>query len=274
MRLGTASADRADSVQILRAAVGHGVQLIDTAFLYGWGANEELVAEALHPYPEDVLITTKIGIDRGEARDDRPGPPRPGEIALKGDSASLRRQTDAALGRLRVDRIDLLQLHQLDPDVPLVDQISTLDQLRTGGKIAQIGLSNVTVGQLDAAVRVVPIATVQNRFHVLDREHEPVLDRCAELGITFLPWRPTGAADVLGSAQIGRVAGELSAAAGHPVSTPQVALAWLLHRSPMIAPIPGTASLVHLAENLAAAALSLSPDQLAALDGLGRRAPE
>lgn len=217
---------RENSIAVVRRAVELGVTLIDTAYLYGWGANEELLVEALYPFPDEVLVTTKVGVVP-------PDPPR--DAALCGRPEILRDQVERALRRLRVDRLDLLQLHRVDPEVPLADQVGTLGELQDEGKIDHIGLSEVTVAQLGQARRIVDIASVQNRYNVLDREHDPVLDACTEAGIAFLPWRPVhpattagGNTDVTGIAD---VAGELGA-------TPaQVALAWLLERSPVVLPI-------------------------------------
>lgn len=238
---------RQASIAVARRAVELGVTLIDTAHLYGWGANEELLAEALWPYPRNLRIATKVGVEA------------PGE--LNGRPEFLRAQVDDALRRLRVDRLDLLQLHRVDPAVPLADQVGTLRELHEAGRIDGIGLSEVTAAQLAEARTVTPIAAVQNRFNVLDRTYDPVLDACTAAGITFLPWRPVLPA--VTSAPIAAVARELDA-------TPaQVSLAWLLARSPVIRPIPGTASPAHLAENLAAADLRLTPAQRARLDALG-----
>ncbi|GIH92677.1 aldo/keto reductase [Planobispora siamensis] len=247
---------REASVAVARRAVELGVTLIDTAHLYGWGANEELLAEALHPYPDDLLIATKVGVAP-------PDPPRDAEICGRPDF--LREQVEQGLRRLRVDRLELLQLHRIDPAVPLADQVGTLGELRAEGKIAHIGLSEVTVAELEEARRIVDIASVQNRYNMLDREHEAVLDACAAAGIAFLPWRPVLPAVSHASAGIAAVAAELGA------TQAQVALAWLLHRSPVMLPIPGTATIGHLEENVAAADLRLSEDQLRRLDRPGPR---
>ncbi|MGW6788085.1 aldo/keto reductase [Streptomyces chartreusis] len=239
--------DRAAAVAVARRAVELGVTLIDTAHMYGWGANEDLLAEALHPYPDDLAIATKVGF--------RQTPTDPG-WRYAGAPDELREQVDEALRRLRLDRIDLLQLHRLDPGVPLADQLGALRDLRDEGKIARIGLSEVDEGELAAARAVVDIASVQNRYNLLDREHEPVLKACEEAGIAFLPWRPVAAgASGAQSEQIATIAKELDA-------TPtQVAIAWLLAHSPVMVPIPGTSSIAHLQENLRAAAVHLGQDQ-------------
>ncbi|MFD5103000.1 aldo/keto reductase [Streptomyces albidochromogenes] len=234
---------RETSLAVARRAVELGITLIDTAYLYGGGANEELLAEALHPYPDGLLITTKVGVAQS-------GPL--GEWQLAGRPEVLRDQVEQALRRLRVERIELLQLHRVDPRTPLADQVGTLRDLRTEGKIGRIGLSEVTVDELDQARRIVDIASVQNRYNLLDREHEPVLAACAAAGIAFLPWRPVAWGESGARAEVAAVAAELDA-------TPtQVALAWLLGRSPVILPIPGTARIDHLEENLAAERLHLT----------------
>lgn len=238
--------DRRAAIAVARRAVELGVTLIDTAHLYGWGANEELLAAALYPYPENLILATKVGV--APPRGDR-------EAAFDGSPAFLREQVDEALRRLRVDRLDLLQLHRIDPAVPLADQLGTLRDLQTAGKIAHLGLSEITAAQLAEARTIITVASVQNRYNVLDREHEAVLDACTEAGIAFLPWRPVHPATTTTGTEIAAVAVELGA------TQAQVSLAWLLARSPMMLPIPGTASITHLEENLAAEGLRLSPDQ-------------
>ncbi|WP_329376651.1 aldo/keto reductase [Streptomyces sp. NBC_01351] len=248
---------RESSLEVARRAVELGVTLIDTAHMYGWGANEELLAEALHPYPDGLLVTTKVGVARS-------GPA--GEWKLDGRPAVLREQVEQALRRLRVERIELLQLHRLDPQTPLADQLGALRDLRAEGKIGRIGLSEVTVDELDRARQIVDIASVQNRYNVLDREHEPVLAACEAAGIAFLPWRTVAWGDSGARAEIADLAAELDA-------TPtQVALAWLLGRSPVILPIPGTARIGHLEENLAAERLRLTAVHRDRLDRLARPA--
>ncbi|MGW6534796.1 aldo/keto reductase [Streptomyces sp. NPDC055051] len=258
MRLPTEPAsDREASLAVARRAVELGVTLIDTAHLYGGGANEELLAEALHPYPDELLVTTKVGVARSAST---------GEWGLDGRPAVLRAQVEQALRRLRVERVELLQLHRIDPETPLADQLGTLRDLRTEGKIGRIGLSEVTVTELDQAREIVDVASVQNRYNLLDREHEPVLMACEAAGIAFLPWRPVAAGDSGARAEIASVAAESGA-------TPtQVALAWLLGHSPVILPIPGTARIDHLEENLAAADLRLAPAQRERLDRLSVQA--
>lgn len=248
-----AGAARDSSLAVVRRAVDLGVTLIDTAFLYGGGANEELLAEALHPYPDGLVVTTKVGVARS-------GPA--GEWKLDGRPATLRAQVEQALRRLRVERVELLQLHRIDPETPLADQVGTLRDLRDEGKIGRIGLSEVTVAELGQARRIVEVASVQNRYNVLDRVHEPVLTACERAGIAFLPWRPVAAGTSGGEAAIAAVASEAGATAT------QIALAWLLSRSPVMLPIPGTARIDHLEENLAAEELHLTPAQRARLNQL------
>ncbi|WP_405955186.1 aldo/keto reductase [Streptomyces phaeochromogenes] len=254
MHLPTEPADAREVAKaVARRAVELGVTLIDTAYMYGGGANEELLAEALCPYAEGLLVTTKIGLERSESS---------GEWELNGRPEILRAQVDKALRRLRMERIELLQLHRIDPATPLADQLGALRDLRDEGKVARIGLSEVTVDELDRARQIVDIASVQNRYNVLDREHEPVLAACEAAGIAFLPWRTVAWGSSGDTAEIAAVAAELGA-------TPtQVVLAWLLGHSPVMLPIPGTARLAHLEENVAADGLHLSPGQRARLDAL------
>lgn len=260
MRLPTGpGAEREASVAVACRAVERGVTLIDTAHLYGWGANEELLAEALHPYPDDLLITTKVGILRNDG---------PEGWAYDARPESLREQVEQGLRRLRTERVGLLQLHRIDPEVPVADQIGALRELQLEGKIGHIGLSEVTVEQLAEARRTAEIASVQNRYNLFDREHEPVLEACEAAGIAFLPWRPVAVAAESGpSSEVAAVAAELGATA------PQVLLAWLLARSPVVLPIPGTASLAHLEENLAAADLRLTDSRRQRLDRAAATTP-
>ncbi|QIP87907.1 aldo/keto reductase [Streptomyces sp. Tu 2975] len=244
---------RESSLAVARRAVELGVTLIDTAYLYGGGANEELLAEALHPYPDGLVITTKVGVARSGTS---------GEWRLDGRPSVLRDQVEEALRRLRVERIELLQLHRIDPETPLADQVGTLRDLRTEGKIGRIGLSEVTVAELEQARGIVDIASVQNRYSLLDREYEPVLAACEAAGIAFLPWRPVAWGKSGATAEIAAVAAELDA-------TPtQIVLAWLLGHSPVVLPIPGTTRIDHLEENLTAERLRLSPAQRDRLDRL------
>ncbi|MFE4618474.1 aldo/keto reductase [Streptomyces sp. NPDC056747] len=254
MRLPTAPGPaRETSLQVARRAVELGVTLIDTAHMYGWGANEELLAEALHPYADGLLIATKVGIVRSDGPEGWQHDARPD---------ALRRQVQDALRRLRVERIELLQLHRIDPRTPLAEQLGALRELQAEGKVGRIGLSEVTVDELARARETVDVVSVQNRYSLFDREHEPVLAACEAAGIAFLPWRPVAA---------GAPTSELDAVAAELGATPaQVSLAWLLDRSPVILPIPGTGRIGHLEENVAAADLRLTPAQRERLDGTDR----
>ncbi|MFF4416252.1 aldo/keto reductase [Streptosporangium sp. NPDC001559] len=253
----TAPADRAAALAVLRRAVELGVGIVDTADAYALGANEELVAEALHPYSEEVAIATKIGVVR----------PSPAEWIPLGNPAYLRQQAELSLRRLRVERIDLLQLHRIDPNVPLADQIGALRQLREEGKVRHIGLSEVTVEQLREASEITPIAAVQNMYNLVTRQHDEVVDYAAEHGIAFLPFFPIAMGGHAGQdSPVAAVAREVGA-------TPsQTALAWLLHRSPTVIPIPGTTSVGHLEENVAALEVSLSREQFELLSEAGLKA--
>ncbi len=242
-----------ESKAVARRAVELGVTFIDTADAYDLGLNEELLAEALHPYPENLLIATKVGHSR----------PSRGEWVPLGRPEYLRQQAELSLRRLRVDRLDLLQLHRLDPKVPLSDQIGALKQLKDEGKIARIGLSEVTVAQLDQAREIAPIVSVQNRYNLTDRASEDVLGHCEREGIAFIPWLPIArGGHAQGAGLLGKVAADLGA-------TPaQVSLAWLLRKSPVIIPIPGTSSKEHLEENCAAADVTLTDEQFETLAGV------
>ncbi|WP_405827918.1 aldo/keto reductase [Streptomyces sp. NBC_00105] len=277
MRLptGPGTGTRQASLAVARRAVELGVTLIDTAHLYGWGANEELLAEALYPYPDGLLITTKVGVARSAST---------GEWGLDGRPDVLRGQVEQALRRLRVERIELLQLHRIDPEVPLADQLGALRELQIQGKVGRIGLSEVSVAELEQARGLIDVASVQNRYSLLHREHEPVLAACEAAGIAFLPWQPvagavsatratSGAAattaETAAAAAAAAVTAALASVAAELGATPaQVALAWLLGRSPVILPIPGTARVDHLEENVAAAQLRLSPAHQDRLDRL------
>jgi pyridoxine 4-dehydrogenase len=241
--------DRSVAIEIARRAVELGVTFIDTADSYDFGDNEQLLAEALYPYPPDVVIATKGGhINLGR------------QWIPLGRPEYLRQQAELSLRRLRLDQIGLYQLHRIDPTVPLADQIGALRLLQDQGKIRHIGLSEVTVGQLAAAEKIMPIASVQNRYNLTNRASEDVLRYCEQRGIAFIPWLPVAtAATAHADTVITTIARRLNA-------TPaQVALAWLLRHSPLMLPIPGTSSRKHLEENIAAARLSLDPAALAQL---------
>jgi aryl-alcohol dehydrogenase-like predicted oxidoreductase len=239
--------DREEALRVLRRAVELGVTLIDTADSYGPNVSEELIAAALHPYPDELVIATKGGLVR----------PGPDDWEPNGRPEHLRRACEGSLRRLKTDRIDLYQLHRPDPDVPLKESLGALVDLQTEGKIRLIGVSNVDVDELRRAREVTSIASVQNRFNLEDREAEPVLDACAEAGIAFLPWYPLAAGPL---AKEGGAAARI--AERHDATPAQVALAWLLARSPVVLPIPGTSSVEHLEENVAAVGIRLSHDEV------------
>jgi pyridoxine 4-dehydrogenase len=240
--------ERAKSV--LRQAVELGVTLIDTADSYGPEVSERLIAEALHPYPAGLVIATKGGLTRSG----------PGAWERNGKPAHLLAACEASLKRLRLERIAVYQLHAVDPAVPFLDSLGALIRLKEAGKIRHIGLSNVSVEQLEQARKAVPIVSVQNRYSLSDRSAEGVLEACARLGIGFLPWFP------LAAGELNRPGGPLDTIAKrHQAAPGQVALAWLLRRSPVVLPIPGTSSVAHLEENVAAAALKLTDEEFQTL---------
>ena len=241
--------DRPAAVRVLTRALELGVDFIDTADSYGPEANETLIAEALHPYPPGLVIATKGGYVRG----------RQGGWTPDGRPDHLRRALEGSLRRLRVDAIELYQLHTPDPNVPFMDSVGALADCRKAGLFRHFGLSNVTVEQLEQAMAVVPVVSVQNEYNVEDRRSEDVLAACERLGIAFIPWYPLGAGRSARSARLKRIAAHYGAS---PV---QVALAWLLARSPVMLPIPGTSSLAHIEENMKAADLRLSDADKAAL---------
>jgi pyridoxine 4-dehydrogenase len=241
--------DRPAAQRVLRRALELGVNFIDTADSYGPHVDETLIAEALHPYPAGLLIATKGGLLRPTRHAWDPD----------GRPEHLRRALEGSLARLKVERIDLYQLHAPDPKVPFAESVGCLAELQRAGKIRNLGVSNVSVAQLEQARRITPIVSVQNRYNLEDRASDGVLAACTRLGIAFLPWYPLGAGRTLKSARVKKVA------ARHGATPAQVALAWLLARSPVVLPIPGTASLAHLEENMRAAGLALSAEDLAAL---------
>jgi pyridoxine 4-dehydrogenase len=233
--------------RVLRRAVELGVNLIDTADSYGPEVSEHLIGEALHPYPEDLVIATKGGLTRAG----------PGEWSRDGRPAHLREACEGSLRRLRLDRIELYQLHARDPKVPYEESLGALIELRDEGKIAHIGISNVSVDDLEQALSMTEIATVQNRYNLIDRDAEDVLEACTAHGIGFIPWFP------LATGSLARPGGALDEAARtHDAAPGEVALAWLLARSPVMLPIPGTAKVAHLEENVAAAQLRLDEDEV------------
>lgn len=245
--------DRAAALQVLRRLPALDVNLIDTADSYGPYISEELICEALHPY-DGLVVATKAGLVRHG----------PGDWKPLGRPEHLRASALMSLRRLRTDRLDLFQLHRIDPKVDRDEQFAELRALRDEGLVRHVGLSEVTVEEIEAARRHVEIATVQNRYNLVDRSAEDVLAYCEREGIGFIPWYPLAAGDL---ARPGGVAAEIAAA--HGATPGQVALAWLLARSPVMLPIPGTGSLAHLEENVAAAHLRLSAEELARLDAAG-----
>jgi aryl-alcohol dehydrogenase-like predicted oxidoreductase len=245
--------DRDEAIRVLRRAVELGVDLMDTADSYGPYVAEELIREALHPYPSGLVIATKAGLLRTG----------PGKWVPLGRPAYLRQECMLSLRRLRLERIDLFQLHRIDPEVPLAEQIGELRSLQSEGLIRHIGLSEVGVEQIEQARRIAGIVSVQNRYNLADREYEPVLEHCEREGIAFIPWFP------LATGRLARPGSPLQAMADELGATPaQLALAWLLHRSPVMLPIPGTSSVAHLEENLAAATIELTPEQVDQLSQL------
>ena len=248
-------ADRAEAVRVLRRSVELGINFIDTADSYGPGVSEEIIAEALHPYPADLVIATKGGYER----------PGPNQWVENGRPEHLTSACEGSLWRLRLDRIDLYQLHRIDPKVPAEDQLGTLKDLQTQGKIKHIGLSEVSVRQIQHARTIVPIVSVQNRFSVADRGSEDVLEYCEKEKMGFIPWFPLAAGRVSGpESAISRIAARWRA------SPSQVALAWLLARSPVMLPIPGTSKVEHLEENVAAVELKIDANKMLDLDRMAR----
>jgi aryl-alcohol dehydrogenase-like predicted oxidoreductase len=240
-------ADRDEAIRVLRRAVELGINFIDTADSYGPEVSERLIAQALHPYPAGLVIATKAGFDR----------PGPDQWKENGRPEHLRAACEGSLRRLRLERINLFQLHRIDPAVPPEDQLGTLKDLQAQGKIRHIGLSEVTVDQIEHARTIAPISTVQNRYSLADRGSEAVLDYCEKSKIGFIPWFPLAAGDLSrADSPVAR------AAAQSKCTVSQLALAWLLWRSPVMLPIPGTSRVAHLEENVTAAALKLDRSML------------
>ena len=243
--------DPATAIAVLRRAVELGVNFIDTADSYGPNVSEELIAKALAPYPKDLVIATKGGWNR----------PGPNQWTHDASPSHLREAVEGSLKRLRLDRIDVYQLHAPDPMVPLDASIETLCNMQSEGKIRLVALSNVTVEHIERARKIVPIVSVQNRYSFADREWDNVVDYCERNRIVFIPWFPLGAGRVAG-----RVLERIAKARG--VKAIEIALAWLLKRSPIMLPIPGTSSLAHLEENVQAASLKLSDNEYLDLTGI------
>jgi pyridoxine 4-dehydrogenase len=238
--------DRANAHRVLRRAIELGLNFFDTADSYGPHVDKELIAEALHPYPKDLVIATKGGLLR----------PRPGAWDHDGRPEHLQRALDGSLKRLKLERIDLYQLHAPDDKVPFADSVGALADGRKAGKIRHVGLSNVSVKQLEQARRICPIVSVQNEYNLGYRKSEDVLKACERLGIAFLPWFPLGDGEVIKNAKVKAVARK------HHSTGAQVALAWLLAKSPVMLPIPGTKDLEHLEQNVGAAQLKLSREEM------------
>ena len=243
--------DRSECIQVLRRAVELGVDFIDTADSYGPYVSEDLIREALHPYPEGLVIATKAGLTRTG----------PNQWHAVGRPEYLRQQVEMSLRRLATERLDLFQLHRIDPKVPAEEQFGLLADLLREGKVAAVGLSQVSVDETEAACKVVPVSTVQNLYNLTDRSSEDVLDHCTEQGIGFIPWYP------IASGKLAQPGGPVDEIARETGATPaQISLAWLLARSPVMMPIPGTSSVSHLEENCAAATVELTQEQLERLN--------
>jgi pyridoxine 4-dehydrogenase len=245
--------DRANALKVLRRAVELGVNLIDTADAYGPETSELLIAEALYPYPKGLVVATKGGLTR----------PSRGEWVPDCRPEHLKQAVDGSLKRLRLQRIDVYQLHTIDSKVPLEESVGALKEMKDAGKIRHVALSNVTTDEISRARKIVPIVSVQNRYNIEDRQSENVLAYCEKENLGFLPWFPIGGGGGL------KPENPLNAAAkAHGVSVVQVALAWLLERSAVMLPIPGTSSLGHLEQNVAAAKLKLTPEEWKAIDAI------
>jgi pyridoxine 4-dehydrogenase len=238
---------REQAIATLRRVVELGVNFIDTADSYGPSVSEELIADALHPYPDDLVIATKGGLTR-------PGPNR---WDADGRPSHLREACEGSLRRLKLEQIPLYQLHRVDPRVPLAESLGTIAELKNEGKIRHVGVSNVTEDELRAAQQILPVVSVQNRFNVTDRQSQPLIDLCEQDSLVFLPWAPIQ--------QTERRVAVAAAAEKHGVTDRQIVLAWLLAISPAIMPIPGTGSPEHAEENIAAAAIELSPEEIRAI---------
>ena len=245
--------DHDEAIAVLRRSLQLGVNLIDTADAYGPEVSERLIAETLYPYAEGLVIATKGGLLRTG----------PGEWPTDGRPEHLREALEGSLRRLRLEQIDLYQFHRPDPKVPFEESVGALAEMRTEGKIRHVGLSNVSTDQLTAAQRIVPIASVQNRYNLTDRESEGVLEACEQQSIGFIPWFP------LATGSLAKPGGPLDQIARqHRAAPSQIALAWLLQRSPVMLPIPGTSSVTHLEENLRAARIQLSQEEFEQLQHL------
>jgi aryl-alcohol dehydrogenase-like predicted oxidoreductase len=249
--------DRDEAIALYRTVYDRGVNFIDTANIYGYGQSEEILAEALHPYPDDLFITTKAGF--------KPGKIEPGKSSLPplGRPEHIKEECDKSLARLRLDCIPLYQVHVPDPDVPYAETVGAFVELQQAGKVRHIGVSNVNLDQLALAQSLCEVVSVQNAYNVARRFAEPVLRACEEQGIVFIPHSP----NILGGGEASIAVAEI--AATHGVSTQQAAVAWLLAHSPIAAPIPGTSSVSHAGDNVDTAWLRLTDDELARLDAAG-----
>jgi pyridoxine 4-dehydrogenase len=248
--------DPGSGIKVLRRVVELGVTLIDTAHAYGPGFNEALIAQALHPYPSDLVIATKCGNTKVG----------PGIMYRDGRAKAIRATCEASLRQLRRDAIDLLQLHWVDEDTPIEESVGAMADLVKEGKVRHIGISNVTLEEFERSRRTAPIASVQNRYSFAKRTHDPIVDACAAAGVTFFPYGPLDAEAMVRGAPLADTAGRLGTPARERGCTPaQLALAWLLARSPVMVPIPGTTSIQHLEENVAAAGIGLSSDEVRTL---------
>ena len=243
--------DRANAIKVLKRAVELGVNLIDTADAYGPEVDELLIAEALYPYPKGLVIATKGGNTR----------PGPGQWVPDGRPEYLKQAVEKSLKRLRLERIDLYQLHRVDPKVPMEESLGAIKEMQSAGKIRHFGLSEVSVAEIERARKVLPIVSTQNRYNIDDRKWEKVIDYCEKENLAFLPWYPVGGGRGVKTAALETVAKT------HNASVYQVALAWLLQRSPVMLPIPGTSNIKHLEDNVAAAKLKLTLDEWKSLAG-------
>ena len=245
--------DRGEALRVLRRAVELGVNFIDTADSYGPEVSENLIGEALYPYPAGLVIATKGGFARSG----------PNKWEMVGRPEYLRQCVEMSLRRLKLERIDLYQLHRIDPKVPVEESLGALKDLQKAGKIRHIGLSEVSPAEIDRASKTVKIVSVQNQYNLSDRQHEKVLQYCEQQKLAFIPWFPVAAG------KLAQPGGRLDQIAKeHSATVAQLSLAWLLHHSPVLVPIPGTSSVKHLEENMAAAKLQLSPEEWAAVEGV------
>ena len=251
-------ADRENAKKVLRRALELGVNFIDTADAYGPEVNELLIAEALHPYPKDLVIATKGGNTR----------PGPNQWVPDGRPEYLTQCVEKSLKRLKLDRIDLYQLHRIDAKVPVEDSLGALKKMQDAGKIRHVGLSEVTVQEIERSRKVLPIVSVQNQYNIAYRKSDDVLAYCEKENLGFIPWSPIGG----GRGSLRKSDTLAAEAKRHGASVVQVALAWLLQRSPVMLPIPGTSSLAHLEENMAAAKLHLTPDEWKTMEDLAQKA--